>query len=101
MIMMVATEEEGTPERHPLACLLSSGVEEVALTPDPAHAQDHIPPVVVAQGLGQDLGLAQGHILPAVAAPGLDHVHGQDQGLVQMSVEGELLGGGGDRRRGR
>ena len=99
MIMMAAIEEEDTPDLHPLACLLTSGMEEVALTPDPTHAQDHIPPVVVAQGHGRDLGLVQGHILPVVAALGLDHVHGQDQG--QMSVEGELLGGGGDRWRGR
>lgn len=99
MIMMAAIEEEDTPELHPLACL----IEEVALTPDPAHAhaQDHIPPVIVAQGLGQDLGLAQDHIPLVVAALGLDYVHGQDQDLAQMSVEGELLGGGGDRRRGR
>ena len=78
LTVMVAIKE-GTPDLH----LLFAGVEEVALTPDPvhAHAQGPIPPVVVALGHGLDHGL------------GLD--------LVRMSVEGEFLGGGGDRLRGK
>ena len=106
-MMTAAIKGEGTPGLHlPLACPLpSSGAEEVALTPGPVHAraQGHIPPTDVAQGLGQGLGRAQGPFPPVVVivvALGLDH--GRDQGLAQMSVEGELLGGGGDRQmRGR
>ena len=89
--VMAAIKEEGTPDLHLLACLLAyPDAEEVAHTPDPVHAQD--------------LGPAQGPYPPvfAVAAQDLGHVHGQDHGLVQMSVEGELLEGEGDRpQRGR
>lgn len=105
--VMAAIKEEGTPDLHLLACLLAyPDAEEVAHTPDPvhAHAQGRIPHVLVAQCLGRDLGPAQGPYPPvfAVAAQDLGHVHGQDHGLVQMSVEGELLEGEGDRpQRGR
>ena len=99
--VMAAIKEEGTPD-----LLAYPDAEEVAHTPDPAHAhaQGPIPHVLVAQCLGQDLGPAQGPYPPVfvVAAQDLSHVHGQDHGLVQMSVEGELLEGEGDRpQRGR
>lgn len=85
---------------HMTDSVMVAAIEEEA-TPDPVHAhtQGRIPLDIIAQ----DLGLAQGPPPPiAVDVLGLDHVHGQDQGLAQTSVEGgPLLGGGGDRRRGR
>ena len=101
VMMTAAIKEEGTPGLHlPLVCPLPfSGAEEVALTPGPVHAraQGHIPPIVVAQCLDQGLGRAQGPFPPIIVIAALDLGHGQDQGLDRMSVEGELLGGGGDR----
>ena len=103
VMMTAAIKGEGTPGLHlPPACPLPfTGAEEVALTLGPVHAraQGHIPPIVVAQGLDQGLGRAQGPFPPVVVivvALGLDH--GRDQDLARMSVEGELLGGEGDRQ---
>lgn len=100
-LTVVVAIEEGTPVLHLQACLLFTGIEEVALTPDPVHthAQGPIPPIVVTLGLGHVHAHAQDPIPLVDVAVG--HDLDQDPGLVRMSVEGELLGGGGDRLRGR